>query len=184
MESYPIYRKILIPEMEEGSYPHPNCILTNSDTTRSYRSRLRRSCARPRDAPRGAVSAFCAECGISRNTFYKLRRRAVDEGEAAVLEPRSRRPASSPTRIGDERVAQALRVRAALASWGLDAGPVSVCDKMACSFVCVSSLIWKDRYVMTDDVVARVGGRGCGGAVAFLWGIVRLVRADRFGRGR
>ena len=85
----------------------------------------------PRDAPRGAVSAFCAECGISRNTFYKLRRRAVDEGEAAVLEPRSRRPASSPTRIGDERVAQALRVRAALASSGLDAGPVSVCDKMA-----------------------------------------------------
>ena len=77
------------------------------------------------------MSAFCAECGISRNTFYKLRRRAVDEGEAAVLEPRSRRPASSPTRIGDERVAQALRVRAALASSGLDAGPVSVCDKMA-----------------------------------------------------
>ena len=85
----------------------------------------------PRDAPRGAVSAFCAECGISRNTFYKLRRRAVDEGEAAVLEPRSRRPASSPTRISDERVVQALRVRAALASSGLDAGPVSVCDKMA-----------------------------------------------------
>ena len=94
----------------------------------------------PRDAPRGAVSAFCAECGISRNTFYKLRRRAVDEGEAAVLEPRSHRPASSPTRIGDERVAQALRVRAALASSGLDAGPVSVCDKRACQFFCVCGL--------------------------------------------
>ena len=37
---------------------------------------------------------------------------------------------------------------------------------------------------MTDDVMARVGGRGCGGAVAFLWGVGRLVRADRFGRGR
>ena len=70
-------------------------------------------------------------CGISRNTFYKLRRWAVDEGEAAVLESRSRRPASSPTRISDERVVQALRVRVALASSGLDAGPVSVCDKMA-----------------------------------------------------
>ena len=33
---------------------------------------------------------------------------------------------------------------------------------------------------MTDDVMARVGGRGCGGAVAFLWGVGRLVRADRF----
>lgn len=69
-------------------------------------------------------------CVISRNTFYKLRRRAVDE-EAAVLESRSRRPASSPTRISDEHVVQALRVRVALASSGLDAGPVSVCDKMA-----------------------------------------------------
>ena len=37
---------------------------------------------------------------------------------------------------------------------------------------------------MTDDVMARVGGRGCGGAVAFVWGVGRLVRADRFGRGR
>ena len=33
---------------------------------------------------------------------------------------------------------------------------------------------------MTDDVMARVGGRGCGGAVAFLWGVGRFVRADRF----
>ena len=37
---------------------------------------------------------------------------------------------------------------------------------------------------MTDDVMARVGGRGCGGAVAFVWGVGRFVRADRFGRDR
>ena len=37
---------------------------------------------------------------------------------------------------------------------------------------------------MTDDVMARVGGRGCGRAVAFLWGVGRLVRADRFRWGR
>ena len=36
---------------------------------------------------------------------------------------------------------------------------------------------------MTDGVMARVGGRGCGGAVVFLWGVGRLVRADRFGQG-
>ena len=75
------------------------------------------------------VGMVLVGCGC-RNTFYKLRRRAVDE-EAAVLESRSRRPASSPTRISDEHVVQALRVRVALASSGLDAGPVSVCDKMA-----------------------------------------------------
>ena len=32
----------------------------------------------------------------------------------------------------------------------------------ACSVVCVSPLAWKDRYVMTVDVAAGVGGRGCG----------------------
>ena len=52
-------------------------------------------------------------------------------------------------------------------------------------FICLCvPLIWKDRYVMTDDVMARVGGRGCGGAVAFVWGVGRFVRADRFGRDR
>ena len=47
------------------------------------------------DAPREAVSTFCAEFGISRNSFYELRKRAMLDGPAAVLEPRSRRPRSS-----------------------------------------------------------------------------------------
>ena len=36
-----------------------------------------------------------------------------DDGPAAVLEPRSRRPISSPTRLSQENAAQAIRVRAA-----------------------------------------------------------------------
>lgn len=84
----------------------------------------------PDDAPRGAVSSFCAKEGISRNTFYKLRARALAEGEAAVLEPRSRRPRSSPRRISDEVANRALEVRSALEGSGLDAGPISVHDKM------------------------------------------------------
>jgi len=76
------------------------------------------------------VTTFCAEHQISRNTFYKLRRRARDEGQAAVLEPRSRRPKTSPTRISEEAKAQAIAVRAALESSGLDQGPISVFDKM------------------------------------------------------
>jgi putative transposase len=84
----------------------------------------------PQDAPRGAVSTFCAEHGISRKSFYELRKRALADGPAAVLEPRSRRPGSSPSQLTDEVKAQAVQVRAALEASGLDHGPISVHDKM------------------------------------------------------
>jgi putative transposase len=84
----------------------------------------------PDDAPRGAVSSFCAEHGISRKSFYELRKRVTAEGPAAVLEPRSRRPRSSPSRLTEEVKAQSLQVRAALEASGLDHGPISVHDKM------------------------------------------------------
>ena len=76
------------------------------------------------------MSAFCAEQGISRKTFYAIRARARSEGPAAALEPRSTRPAPGPTRIGQEMVLRALAVRSALESSGLDHGPISVHDKM------------------------------------------------------
>jgi putative transposase len=85
----------------------------------------------PDDAPRGAVSTFCAEHGISRKSFYELRKRAIADGPAAVLEPRSRRPLSSPSKLSDQVKDQALQVRAALEASGLDHGPISVHDKMA-----------------------------------------------------
>jgi len=84
----------------------------------------------PDDAPRGAVSTFCAEHGISRKSFYALRNRAKADGPAAVLEPRTRRPKSSPSTLSDEVKDQAINVRAALEQSGLDHGPVSVHDKM------------------------------------------------------
>lgn len=84
----------------------------------------------PEDAPRGAVSTFCAEHGISRKSFYELRKRAKTDGPASVLEPRSRRPRSSPSKLTDEVKAQAVQVRAALEVSGLDHGPISVHDKM------------------------------------------------------
>jgi putative transposase len=76
------------------------------------------------------VSTFCAEHGISRKSFYELRKRVKTDGPAAVLEPRSRRPGSSPSRLTDEVKAQAVQVRAALGASGLDHGPISVHDKM------------------------------------------------------
>ena len=84
----------------------------------------------PDDAPRGAVSTFCAEHGISRKSFYELRKRAQTDGPAAVLEPRTRRPKSSPSKFSDEVKDQAVAVRAALEASGLDHGPISVHDKM------------------------------------------------------
>lgn len=84
----------------------------------------------PDDAPRGAVATFCIEHGISRQSFCKLRRRCRQEGQAAILEPRSRRPRSSPTKIADDAVSEAVQVRAALAASGLDHGPISVYEKM------------------------------------------------------
>jgi transposase InsO family protein len=84
----------------------------------------------PPDAPRGAVTTFCAEHGISRKTFYEIRRRAAEDGPAAALEPKPRRPGTSPTKIGEEIKRQALGVRAALEASGLDHGPISVHDKM------------------------------------------------------
>jgi putative transposase len=76
------------------------------------------------------VTSFCLEHQISRKTFYAILARAKAEGQAAALEPRSRRPRTSPNRIAEEIKQQALGVRAALESSGLDYGPVSVHDKM------------------------------------------------------
>jgi hypothetical protein len=84
----------------------------------------------PDDSPRGAVTSFCTEHGISRKTFYVLLGRARAEGPAAALEPRSRRPRTSPSKIGEETKEQALQVRAALERPGLDHGAISVFEKM------------------------------------------------------
>jgi putative transposase len=84
----------------------------------------------PPDAPRGAVTTFCVEHGVSRKTFYEIRKRALVEGPAAALEPRSRRPKSSPTTTTGDLKRQAIQVRAALEQSGLDYGPISVHDKM------------------------------------------------------
>lgn len=46
------------------------------------------------------------------------------------MEPRSRRPKKSPTKLTDDIARQAVAVRAALEQSGLDHGPISVHDKM------------------------------------------------------
>ena len=113
----------------------------------------------PSDAPRGAVTTFCAEHGISRETFYAIKRRALMEGQAAALEPRTRRPKSSPNRTDDAVKANAIGVRAALKQSGPDHGPISVHDKMrSLGMVPVPSTAALSR-IFRDAGVARVEPR-------------------------
>lgn len=102
------------------------------------------------------MSTFCAEQGISRKSFYELRKRARVDGPAAVLEPRSRRPRSSPSKLTAEAKAQAVQVRAALEASGLDHGPVSVHDKMRAMGLAPVPSIASLARIFREAGVARV----------------------------
>lgn len=56
------------------------------------------------------VTALCAELGISRQTFYKYRRRFAAEGPAGLVE-RSRRPRRSPNQVSAELEDRIVRLR-------------------------------------------------------------------------
>jgi transposase InsO family protein len=56
------------------------------------------------------VTALCAELGISRQTFYKYRRRYEAEGPAGLVE-RSRRPLRSPSQVSAELEDRIVRLR-------------------------------------------------------------------------
>lgn len=113
----------------------------------------------PPDAPRGAVTTFCAEHGISRKTFYEIRHRTLTDGPAAALEPRTRRPTRTPLSIADEVKQRAIGVRAALEQSGLDHGPISVHEKMkALAMTPVPSTASLAR-IFRDAGVARVEPR-------------------------
>jgi len=72
------------------------------------------------------VSAFCREYGITRQMFYRLRRRALAEGPVAAAHPRSRRPHSSPGQTPAEVEDAVVRWRKTLADAGLDNGAVTI----------------------------------------------------------
>jgi transposase InsO family protein len=71
------------------------------------------------------VSAFCRERGISRDTFYRWRRRYLAEGPAG-LEPRSRAPRRTPGRVAPETEEAVLRLRKELGEAGLDNGAATI----------------------------------------------------------
>jgi transposase InsO family protein len=63
------------------------------------------------------VAAVCRRRGISRASFYRYRRRFLEEGPAG-LEPRSRRPRSSPGQIAAELEAEIVTLRQRHPRWG------------------------------------------------------------------
>lgn len=79
------------------------------------------------DAPRGAVSKFCREHGLSRSQFYEVRRRARVEGPVAAMQvkPRSR-PVRHRQAISVDVEELAVQIRKELTDQGWDAGPVTV----------------------------------------------------------
>jgi transposase InsO family protein len=77
------------------------------------------------DARHLRVSAVCVELGISRQTFYKYRRRFTLEGPAGLVE-RSRRPRLSPAVTGEAMTGLIVAARAALELEGWDNGALSI----------------------------------------------------------
>ena len=73
------------------------------------------------------VKALCAELGISRQTFYRLRSRVAEEGPTGI-EPRSRRPLRSPGQISAELEDEIVRLRKTLP---LDNGAQSIAYELA-----------------------------------------------------
>ena len=71
------------------------------------------------------VGEVAREYGVARSWVYKLVARYRAEGEAA-FEPRSRRPASSPSAIGPDAAELIARLRKELDGQGLDAGPHTI----------------------------------------------------------
>jgi transposase InsO family protein len=82
----------------------------------------------------GNVAGFCREQGISRQTFYKWRRRFQAEGVGGLAE-RSRRPDRHPGRV-DAGVEEAIvRARKELADLGQDCGADAITEVLGAAGV-------------------------------------------------
>jgi transposase-like protein len=90
------------------------------------------------------VSRLCRELGISRQTFYKYRRRWAAEGPAGLVE-RSRRPHRSPGQVGVDLEAEIVRLRKVLP---LDNGAQTIAYHLARSGWVVPSVATIHRVLV------------------------------------
>lgn len=77
----------------------------------------------------GTVSAKCAQLGISRDTFYRYRRRFRERGVEGLLDVSSR-PRSFPDATPQPMVDLIMRERAALGEGGWDNGARSIASRL------------------------------------------------------
>jgi transposase InsO family protein len=77
------------------------------------------------------VAVVCRNLGISRQTYYKYRRRFLVEGLDGLQE-RSRRPHGSPTRFGVEVEEAIIAARKDLDEQGWDCGAISIRTRLLC----------------------------------------------------
>jgi transposase InsO family protein len=73
-----------------------------------------------------SVTALCAELGLSRQTYYRLRRRYRAEGPQG-LAPRSRRPLRSPSAVDPALELEIIRLRT---DWPEPRGAASIADEL------------------------------------------------------
>ena len=81
-------------------------------------------------AAQSSVTAAAAECGISRQHLHRLLRRYREAGLDGV-EPRSRRPRSSPQAVPGAVRDRITALRLELTADGLDAGPATIAWHLA-----------------------------------------------------
>ena len=77
-----------------------------------------------------SVTAAAAECHLSRGHLQRLLARYREEGLDG-LEPRSRRPRTSPHAVPDELRDRVVALRTGLTARGLDAGPATIAWHLA-----------------------------------------------------
>jgi transposase InsO family protein len=99
-----------------------------------------------------SVTALCAELGISRQTYYRLRRRYLAEGPAG-LAPRSRRPHSSPGAVDPALELEIIRLRTDEGWPDPPRGAASIADELRRSGLACPAVSTIHRVLVRNGLV-------------------------------
>jgi transposase InsO family protein len=100
-----------------------------------------------------SVTALCAELEISRQTFYRLRRRYVVEGPAG-LKPRSRRPHRCPGAVDPALELEIIRLRTDEGWPDPPRGAASIADELRRSGLACPAVSTIHRVLVRNGLVA------------------------------
>lgn len=97
-----------------------------------------------------SVTALCAELGISRQTYYRLRGRYRAEGPQGLV-PRSRRPLRSPGAVDPVLELEIIRLRT---DWPEPRGAASIADELHRAGVACPAVSTIHRVLVRNGLVA------------------------------